>query len=99
MRSAFTEGLTAHEPGSTLPLDEEGRLKSLFVTFALVLTSSLQRSQETCQLAGLGERAEIDRDLMERNYGEYEWLTPKQNPCAGAQVDDFQRRLPWWRKP
>jgi probable phosphoglycerate mutase len=29
-------------------------------------------------LAGLGERAEIDRDLMEWNYGAYEGQTPKQ---------------------
>ena len=47
-------------------------------TFALVLTSPLERARKTCELAGIGERAEIDRDLMEWNYGEYEGLTPKQ---------------------
>ena len=29
-------------------------------------------------MAGLGESAEIDRDLMEWNYGEYEGLTSRQ---------------------
>ena len=47
-------------------------------TFALVLTSPLERARRTCELAGLGERAEIDRDLMEWDYGEYEGLTPKE---------------------
>ena len=41
-------------------------------TFAKVFTSPLQRAVRTCQLAGFGAVAEIDRDLLEWNYGEYE---------------------------
>ena len=37
-------------------------------------------------MAGLGEHAEIDRDLMEWNYGEYEGLTP----------DEIHAKRPGW---
>lgn len=78
--------LSGQHTGITdIPLTENGRkvAKQLAPvlateTFVLVLTSPLQRARKTCELAGLGEHAEIDRDLMEWNYGEYEGLTPKQ---------------------
>ena len=72
--------LSGQHTGLTdLPLTDRGernavrlgeRLKGL--TFAKVFTSPLQRAMRTCELAGFGARAEIDRDLLEWNYGEYE---------------------------
>ena len=76
---------TQHTGITDIPLTENGRKVAKLLepvlakeTFALVLTSPLERARKTCELAGLGERAQIDRDLMEWNYGEYEGLTPKQ---------------------
>jgi probable phosphoglycerate mutase len=43
--------------------------------FALVLCSPLQRAKRTCELAGFGERCEVDPDLREWDYGEFEGLT------------------------
>ncbi|MBV8553405.1 MAG: histidine phosphatase family protein [Acidobacteriaceae bacterium] len=75
--------LTGQHTGLTdLPLTEAGehnaqrlaeRLKGL--TFAKVFASPLQRAVRTCELAGFGAAAEIDRDLVEWNYGEYEGRT------------------------
>ena len=45
------------------------------IKFAQVLTSPLQRASRTCQLAGFGAVAEIDGDLVEWNYGDYEGRT------------------------
>lgn len=78
--------LSGQHTGITdIPLTENGRnlakrLAPVLATerFALVLTSPLERARKTCELAGLGAHAEIDRDLVEWNYGEYEGLTPKQ---------------------
>ena len=72
--------LSGQHTGITdLPLTDRGernarrlgeRLKGL--TFAKVFTSPLQRAARTCELTGFGAVAEIDRDLLEWNYGEYE---------------------------
>jgi len=42
------------------------------VTLQHVLTSPLQRASKTCELAGFGSRAEVDADLVEWHYGDYE---------------------------
>jgi probable phosphoglycerate mutase len=86
--------LSGQHTGLTdLPLTERGecnarrlgeRLKGL--EFARVFTSPLQRAKRTCELAGFGERAEVDQDLVEWNYGEYE----------GLRTADIRAKRPDW---
>ena len=74
--------LTGQHTGTTdLALTERGeanahrlgkRLEGL--AFAKVFASPLQRARQTCELAGFGSAAEIDPNLVEWNYGEYEGL-------------------------
>jgi broad specificity phosphatase PhoE len=42
--------------------------------FGHVFASPLQRARRTCELAGFGAQAEVDPDLLEWNYGEYQSL-------------------------
>lgn len=48
------------------------------VAFSRVLTSPAQRTQRTCALAGLGASAEVETDLAEWDYGEYEGRTSRE---------------------
>jgi broad specificity phosphatase PhoE len=86
--------LSGQHTGLTdLPLTEHGehtarrlgeRLRGL--AFAKVFTSPLQRARQTCELAGFGLVAEIDPDLVEWNYGEYE----------GRRGADIRAQRPDW---
>jgi len=75
--------LTGRGERNALGLGE--RLKGL--TFAKVFSSPLQRATRTCELAGFGSLAEIDRELLEWNYGDYEGRTTK----------DIQMERPDWQ--
>jgi probable phosphoglycerate mutase len=83
----------AHTGRTDLPLTDLGREKAARLQgllhgrqFALVLTSPLERARETCRLAGYGDMAQVDSDLMEWNYGDYE----------GRTTPDIQKDRPGW---
>ena len=74
-----------HTGRTDLPLDDAGLAQARAlahvladVDATLVLTSPLQRARETCRLAGFGQRAEVDTDLQEWDYGDYDGLTTEQ---------------------
>jgi len=87
--------LSGQHTGLTdLPLTERGernarrlgeRLKGL--TFVNVFTSPLKRAARTCELAGFGLVAEIDHDLVEWNYGQYE----------GVRTAEIHKQRPDWQ--
>ena len=74
--------VTGQHTGITdLPLTGRGELNAkrlgerlAGLVFAKVFTSPLQRAVRTCELAGFGAAAEVDPDLVEWNYGDYEGL-------------------------
>ena len=86
--------LTGQHTGKTdLPLTAHGEQQARQlrqpleqVKFGPVLTSPRQRAQRTCELAGLARMAEIDPDLAEWDYGDYEGITT---------VDIRKQRLGW----
>lgn len=74
-----------HTGRTDLPLLEAGRDAARAVrpalagrTFALVLTSPLARAKETCALAGLGDAAQDEPDLLEWDYGDMDGRTTAQ---------------------
>jgi probable phosphoglycerate mutase len=82
-----------HTGRTDIPLTEQGeqdarklaeRLRT--VRFSRVFTSPLQRARRTCELAGLGDVAEIEPDLVEWDYGDYE----------GQFSLDTRKRRPDW---
>jgi broad specificity phosphatase PhoE len=88
-----------HTSRTDVPLTEEGRAGAAKLharlagfDFALVLSSPLSRARETAALAGFGDRAVVDDDLREFDYGEYEGRTTaeirEQRPGWDVWRDD-----------
>ena len=75
----------AHTGRTDLPLTPAGEEKAAGIReklqcrkFALVLTSPLQRARRTCELAGYGDVMQLEPNLLEWNYGDYEGHTTAQ---------------------
>jgi broad specificity phosphatase PhoE len=71
-----------HTSTTDVPLTEAGRAAAAglrdrlaAIDFALVLTSPRVRARETAERAGLGDRAQVEPDLVEFDYGAYEGRT------------------------
>jgi len=82
----------AHTGRTDIPLTDAGRAAAEAIgrrlaghRFALVLTSPLSRARETARLAGF-DAAEIDPNLREWDYGDYEGRT---TPEIRAQRRDW----------
>ena len=82
-----------HTSRTDIPLTTEGeqgvrtlaeRLRP--VRFSRVFTSPRQRARRTCELAGLDALAEIEPDLVEWDYGDYE----------GQRSVDIRKQRPDW---
>jgi probable phosphoglycerate mutase len=95
IRHGQTEwSLSGQHTGRTdIPLTERGEQEAHellpwlgLVQFAHVFTSPWQRARRTCELAGLGPRAEIKPDLAEWDYGSYE----------GRLSSDIRKDRPDW---
>lgn len=67
--------------------------------FSRVFTSPLQRAQRTYELAGLKEIAEIEPDLTEWDYGDYEGLRPSEIRKAQPNWNVFRDGCPRGEAP
>jgi len=95
-----------HTGRTDIPLTERGeqdarkladRLRTL--KFSRVFTSPLKRARLTCELAGLGELAEIEPDLVEWDYGDYEGQRPADIRAARPGWNVFRDGCPGGESP
>nr|WP_202884639.1 histidine phosphatase family protein [Actinopolymorpha cephalotaxi] len=82
-----------HTGRTDLPLTEAGERAARALgdrlagtPFDLVVTSPLARARETARLAGFGDRAMVEPDVREWDYGEYE----------GRTTPDIRTDVPGW---
>jgi probable phosphoglycerate mutase len=82
-----------HTGRTDLPLNARGEEHARQIgeqlrrySFQHVFTSPLKRASRTCELAGFGKVAEVDRDLIEWDYGQFE----------GKVTSDILKERPGW---
>jgi probable phosphoglycerate mutase len=82
-----------HTGRTDIPLTEEGRRQAERLgarlareRFALVLVSPLSRARETARISGFGDVADVDPDLLEWDYGDYD----------GRTAVDIRKERPGW---
>lgn len=83
----------AHTGRTDIPLTEAGEAQAEAIgrrlahhRFELVLTSPLSRARATCRLAGYDDTAQVDTDLREWDYGDYE----------GRKTAEIRQERPDW---
>jgi broad specificity phosphatase PhoE len=101
-----------HTGRTDIPLTDTGREQAGFllpifddVKFSRIFSSPLQRALETAKLAGVGSRVELENDLKEWDYGDYEGITTQQirervpgwtiwtHPCPnGERIEEVSQR-------
>ena len=109
LRHGATEwALNGRHTGSTdLPLLPKGEQEATALApilakqaFAAVFSSPLQRARRTCELAGLGAQMQLQKDILEWDYGDYEdhnatdprpSLTGRSGPMAALMAKTLSR--------
>jgi probable phosphoglycerate mutase len=69
------------------------------IQFSRVLTSPLQRARQTAELAGLGPAAQVEPDLLEWDYGEYEGLSSAEIRLQRSDWNVFRDGCPGGETP
>ena len=74
-----------HTGLTDIPLTEEGKEQAKWLKtqlgdlqFKKVFCSPLERAKTTCEIAGFSKEAEVDPDLVEWDYGDYEGKTTEE---------------------
>ncbi len=99
--------ITGRHTGRTdLPLTARGernaarlgeRLRG--IAFEMVMTSPLLRARRTCELAGFGDRAVLEPNLVEWEYGDYEGRTSTEIREGRPGWDIFRDGCPGGESP
>jgi probable phosphoglycerate mutase len=95
-----------HTGLTDLPLTDRGERNAtrlgdrlMGMSFAKVFTSPLQRASLTCKLAGFGTSAEVDPDLVEWNYGDFEGLKTSEIYADHSNWQLFRDGCPGGESP